>query len=288
MKNLTKRLTTAGVFIPLLVFIIYMGGIYYLILVLVFTVLGLNEFYTIMKTRGYNPWKVLGMIGGGLLVAGTFILDSYFLNIYFTLLILSILVAQLFRRELEVSISRISVTLFGILYPAWLLSHAVLLRNLTIENPGSLHLFNLLSWGKNTLGISLVLFTLAATFMNDTGAYFIGRKWGKNKLARRVSPNKTVEGLVGGIIFTIITCILMRYILSLSLDYINLIVLALVLSLSALLGDLVESMLKREVDIKDSGNIFPGHGGILDRADSLLFTLPIAYYYLKTYYMFKS
>ncbi|MBC1521132.1 phosphatidate cytidylyltransferase [Listeria aquatica] len=124
-------------------------------------------------------------------------------------------------------------------------------------------------------GLYYVLFALLIVWSTDTGAYFIGRQFGKHKLAPHVSPNKTVEGFIGGIVSAIIIAGGFFYLMNLS-GNIGLVILALiVLSIFGQLGDLVESALKRFYGVKDSGKILPGHGGILDRFDSLLFVLPL-------------
>mgnify|MGYP001078647984 CR=1 FL=1 len=123
----------------------------------------------------------------------------------------------------------------------------------------------------NHLCLSLVL--LAAIWINDTMAYITGSLIGKHKLIERISPGKTWEGFLGGLIFTIATILIINQIFF-EFDVISLVIIALVIVLSGTIGDLLESKLKREAGVKDSGNIIPGHGGILDRIDSLLVAAP--------------
>mgnify|MGYP005995723545 CR=1 FL=1 len=115
---------------------------------------------------------------------------------------------------------------------------------------------------------------------NDTGAYLVGKQFGKNKLAPKISPNKTIEGLLGGIALAIITGIVSSYFID-GLSYLNAIFLAILISFSSTIGDLFESVLKRRADVKDSGKLFIGHGGFLDRFDSVLFAAPVATLYIK-------
>lgn len=127
-------------------------------------------------------------------------------------------------------------------------------------------------------GIEYVIFALLVIWMTDTGAYFIGRKIGKRKLWPDISPNKTIEGFVGGILSAVVFACLFQAIYPITSSYLILIGVTIVASIIGQLGDLVESALKRHYDVKDSGTILPGHGGILDRFDSLLFVLPLLHF----------
>lgn len=127
-------------------------------------------------------------------------------------------------------------------------------------------------------GIEFIIYALLVIWMTDTGAYFVGRKIGKRKLWPDISPNKTIEGFVGGIIFAIIFACILQIFVPIASSFIYLIVVTIVASIIGQLGDLVESALKRHYDVKDSGNILPGHGGVLDRFDSLLFVLPLLHF----------
>lgn len=127
-------------------------------------------------------------------------------------------------------------------------------------------------------GIEFVVYALIVIWMTDTGAYFIGRKIGKRKLWPEISPNKTVEGFLGGIFSAILFACIFQYFVPVANSYIILIIVTVVASIAGQLGDLVESALKRHYDVKDSGKLLPGHGGILDRFDSLLFVLPLLHF----------
>ena len=125
-------------------------------------------------------------------------------------------------------------------------------------------------------GLAFIIFALLVIWVTDSGAYFTGRKFGKNKLWPEISPNKTIEGCVGGIVLAVIAAIIMHFIAPFEGKSIGLLVIVtIVASIFGQMGDLVESAIKRHYGVKDSGNILPGHGGILDRFDSLLFVLPL-------------
>lgn len=129
-------------------------------------------------------------------------------------------------------------------------------------------------------GLTLILYSLFITWATDSGAYFIGRALGKRKLWPEISPNKTVEGFIGGIVCALIVGILFSLFSNIPASMLKLIIITAVLSVFGQMGDLVESALKRHYDVKDSGRILPGHGGILDRFDSLLFVWPLISYLL--------
>jgi phosphatidate cytidylyltransferase len=151
--------------------------------------------------------------------------------------------------------------IFGVLYVGLLLSHYILLRNL--EN-----------------GVALVFFVILVTWLSDTGGFFVGKTWGKHPLASRLSPKKTIEGLLGGVLFSVVGAILSQLTFAPFFSLGQCVMLGGGLALLGALGDLAESAIKRSVSVKDSGTIIPGHGGVLDRVDSLLFTGPAMYYYV--------
>ncbi|MBW1867589.1 MAG: phosphatidate cytidylyltransferase [Deltaproteobacteria bacterium] len=128
-----------------------------------------------------------------------------------------------------------------------------------------------------TEGVAWTFTVIAVIFMGDTGAYYAGRQYGKRKLCPSVSPGKTVEGALGGLATNVLVGIICKFVFALSLPWVGVIPFFMVIGAAGQLGDLFESIFKRSANIKDSGNILPGHGGILDRIDALLFALPVAY-----------
>lgn len=124
-------------------------------------------------------------------------------------------------------------------------------------------------------GIAFIIFALLIVWVTDSGAYFTGRKLGKRKLWPEISPNKTIEGFVGGIVLAVIAAVIMQLMTPFDVSWFVLLIVVVVSSIFGQMGDLVESAIKRNYDVKDSGTILPGHGGILDRFDSLLFVLPL-------------
>ena len=151
--------------------------------------------------------------------------------------------------------------IFGVLYVGLFLGHYILLRNL--EN-----------------GVALVFFVILVTWLSDTGGFFVGKTLGKHPLASSLSPKKTIEGLLGGVLFSVVGAILSQFTFVPFFSLGQCVMLGVGLALFGALGDLAESAIKRSVSAKDSGTIIPGHGGVLDRVDSLLFTGPAMYYYV--------
>jgi phosphatidate cytidylyltransferase len=166
---------------------------------------------------------------------------------------------QFRRRENSGIIADISTTIFGILYVSWFLSFLIKIR----------YLAN---------GIRFFVFILLITKLGDIGAYFIGTRFGKTPLIPRISPKKSVEGAMGGLIFSLLGALASRPFSN--LPYAPLVFIGIFLGLLGQLGDLSESLMKRDCQVKDSGNIIPGMGGVLDLIDSLLFTAPVFYFYM--------
>ena len=179
--------------------------------------------------------------------------------LFILLAIIFLILMQFKRRQSSGTIVGISTTVFGILYISWFFSFLVKIRYLGA-------------------GLGLLASVLLITKSCDIGAYLIGSRFGKTRMVSRISPNKTVEGAIGGMFFSIFSALACRPFLGFS--YLHLIVLGIGISLLAQLGDLSESLIKRDCEVKDSGNIFPGMGGILDEIDSLLFTAPAFYFYM--------
>lgn len=167
-----------------------------------------------------------------------------------------------------------------------LLIYTVVVKNRFTFDHASFALFGALYVGigfyyfieTRAAGIEYVIFALLIVWVTDSGAYFIGRKIGKRKLWPDISPNKTIEGFVGGILSAVIFTCIFQAIYPIASSYLILIGVTIIASVVGQLGDLVESAIKRHYNVKDSGNILPGHGGILDRFDSLLFVLPLLHF----------
>ncbi len=223
--------------------------------------LALFEFYRLCFGARSHSWLIgIGLTGFAALILGTHRPDIIVPTILATLVCI-ISVPLLTRSPLEQSLRDGAMTLFGVLY-----------LSLTL---GTLSMTRLLP-----LGEWLIFFLLLVTWASDTGAYLVGTLCGRHRLAPKISPKKTVEGLVGGLIAAIIAGYAARWWFLPELSGLDCLILATLLTITGLWGDLTESAMKRSVGMKDSGGILPGHGGMLDRLDSLLFTAPVFYYYV--------
>ena len=282
-KNLIQRIITGTIFIIVLVGCIMwnawsMAGLFLLI-----TILGLNEFYGLAEKANVQPQKFLGLTSGILIILIAFLQKAY-PNPFGILLLLPILFlpffAELFRKK-ENPFANIGWTILGVLYIAF--PFALLVFAFT---PGKILMATHADKGyipyewipQYDYRPLLTIFVLI--WISDTMAYVCGRFFGKHKLWERISPKKTWEGFIGGFIFTVVAGgMIANWILYNRHDYsqeLKWICVAAVISVSGMLGDLVESLFKRSINVKDSGTILPGHGGILDRFDALLLATPFA------------
>jgi phosphatidate cytidylyltransferase len=282
MSNFWQRILTAAVAVPILYAIFRIGGVLYLLFIMALILVGQLEFGKLLRSRNYPEQKILGMVFSLLLAVAAYMGYFYFM-MAFTGAVVLVLVFELRRGRDGEKVVRAGITLFGIIYLGWLLGHAVLLRNIGDIKPVSEFALN--AQGLKDPGFFFIFFTVACTFLNDTGAYFTGLRFGKRKLAPDISPGQTIEGTIGGIIACILTGIIVNYGFGSPLNSDWTILFSLLIAVSAVFGDLVESAIKRGAGIKDTGDIVPGHGGVLDRFDSLIFVFPISYYFVLVYYI---
>ena len=271
---LIKRVLSAVIFVPAIAVLVWLHPISFLVLVCVITMLILIEFYQLADSIGANIFKSLGVILCLLFPILAYISNengiSSFLPSWFnteTIIYISIFVAilyQVIKRDTNAALLTISTFFLGIVYVGWMLGrHLVLVRQMTN-------------------GIELAFLFIAIVWLGDTGAYATGRLLGQHKLIPAISPGKTVEGSIGGLLFGILGGIAIKYAFSVKdIALHHVIILGLLLGIIGQIGDLGESLLKRNADKKDSGNLIPGHGGLLDRCDSMILTAPVFYYYLK-------
>ncbi len=267
--GIVPRVAVTLVGVPCLFIITWRGGLYFLLLVNLIIVLGLREFYLLLAAKGYRPYKVLGTICA-LAVSLYLYRGGAADSLIMTLALLAIMIGELFRKDMARSMNHIAVTLLGVLYVGWLGSHLIMLRELPQELGVD-----------DRIGAELIFYAAVVTWAGDTLAYVVGIAVGRRKLLPRVSPKKTVEGAIGGLIGsaaagTVCALTFMPFLTPLAGG-----VLGGCAGLLGQVGDLVESLLKRDAGIKDSAELIPGHGGVLDRFDSLLFVGPLLYYYFR-------
>ena len=254
-----KERVLSGLILAPLLIIVFLGGWPLLIGCILLSIFGLKEFYNGFSKLGIKPNYMLGYISIPLLYMITFFKDQANLNMLwlFAMTICSLIyLFNITDRKLEDAMA----TILGIVYVVFFLFHVILIENIPNFAP-------------------MIWLVLLIAFGTDTMAYFSGYLFGKHKLCPNISPKKTVEGAIGGIIGSVLFCGIFGYFLF--HDYlIHCLVLGFLGSMIAQLGDLTASIFKRKMGIKDYGNLIPGHGGILDRFDSVLFTGPFVYYYI--------
>jgi phosphatidate cytidylyltransferase len=279
------RIASAAVGIPLGILIVFgWGGVMLAPVVGLLAIIGVHEFYRGARRQGSEPLVWLGSAACFLIVmCACYPLDSGRLRVFSLVLALFLitgLLVELFRPQ-RAPIRNVGTTVLGVVYVGWLLSFFVSLRYLTGQGtpfePPIAHIG--LPWlDIGSYGAWLVLFLLLITWACDSGAYFTGRFLGKHKLAPSLSPGKTIEGLFGGLTGATVISLLTGGWVGFSIP--ERVVIGLILGLLSVIGDLAESAMKREVGIKDFGAIMPGHGGVLDRLDSLLFAAPALYFFV--------
>ncbi len=266
---LKKRVITALWGIPLVVAAVWFGTPlpWFVILAAVMGMLAIFEFYRITGVFKSIPLAVFGMVWTLLFIIRPYYPDQLQLHILLVSAVTLSLIMLVFLPKKEGLFSSWAWMLGGMLYVGWLLSYLVALR----LGPGTAAFPD--------AGRDFVLLALFATFGSDTAAYFIGKAVGKHKLAPQISPGKTWEGAIAGVIGGIIISLLFTFNSpwQLPLNWWQAILLGIAISVFGQLGDLAESLLKRNCEVKDSGGLMPGHGGILDRMDSVLFAGVVVY-----------
>lgn len=283
MKDLGARLAVAAVGIPAVLALLYFGGWVLGAPLAVVAVLGAGEVYRFAELKGVRPFSWVGMpVAGALVVAAVARPDfaawaPWALALLGSLAVASLKMGLMARGPGQSPLGAVSVTVFGALYSGLSVAFIPLLHGMPAR------------WGWSGIppspwvGLAVVAFPLAATWIGDGAAYFAGTAWGRKKLFPTVSPGKSWVGAYAGVLGAALAAVgwflAVRPLLP-GLPIGGLLAaagLGAFLGMAAIMGDLAESLLKREAGLKDSGRLFPGHGGILDRLDALTFTLPSAY-----------
>ncbi|MCK8823516.1 phosphatidate cytidylyltransferase [Fuchsiella alkaliacetigena] len=268
---LNKRFLSAVIGTFCVFLILRAGGILLLITVGFLIRFGLDEFFQFAEAKGAKPNKTWGLIGSLVLLLVVYLKSNNFVLPISTSSVVIVFLYLLLLKNLFISskegtsaIFDSATTILGVLYIGGFFSYFILIYNFTFSG--------------EQLGEILIWIPIISSWMTDTFAYLVGMKFGKHSLAPQVSPNKTIEGAVGGVVGSVIGVLVYGSLLPLTIK--ERVILGVILSVASQLGDLVESSLKRDAEIKDSGDLIPGHGGLLDRFDSLLFALPTFYYLL--------
>ncbi|MBI4547794.1 MAG: phosphatidate cytidylyltransferase [Ignavibacteriae bacterium] len=309
MSNLTQRILTAVVAIPVIALICLVGGIYFFAFVALTSALALAEFYKLAQAKGAKPLIALGIVCGffinlsflhaklqtfltrifeaqGIAIPFPSQAQLFLITIIVTIIVISL--RELFRHD-GPALFNLSSTLMGILSVSVFFGTFIGVRELfaPLDFPMLRYFPNESSfmdqekiqqvyrWGGYTT-ISI----FATIWISDSAAFHVGTLFGKHKLFPRVSPNKSWEGAIIGFVFALLTAVAAKYLV---LEYLPLgsaIIIGIIVGVFGQLGDLIESLFKRDAGVKDSSNLIPGHGGVLDRFDSLLLVSPLVYLYL--------
>lgn len=278
LSETAKRVAVAAVGIPVAVGAVYMGGFVLGGLLALAAVLAVLEFFRMSERKAARPLTYLGAAGAG----GMVLLAASYPEAgpggggfawLLALFVIATVAGAIWVRGVEGEpLLSVSTTVFGALYTGGLLSYGLFLRHLPPVAD---------AWH----GTALVFAPVLLTWTSDTFAYFVGRAFGRRKLIPRVSPGKTVEGSLGALVGTVAVAVGYSFVLSGFSSYrmgvAEAVAFGVLMSVAAQVGDLAESLLKRDAGVKDSGTLLPGHGGALDRFDSLLFTLPLAYLFFR-------
>ncbi len=261
---LYKRVISGLLFLPIFYLVAWkLPPVYFASLVIAAVVVGLHEFYRFAQARGHHPEVGLGMVLGALVVLEFYSPFSPGGKLFiFTVTMLGIMIVRLFSsRPVDSALEDVAYTILGVFYVALLFSYQIVIR-----------------LGEN--GKQWLVFLYFIIWASDIGAYSIGIPFGRHRLYEKVSPKKSLEGLAGALVASAAMALLCRIWFMPPITMIEAVGLALLLAIVGTIGDLVESLFKRAAGVKDSGIIIPGHGGILDRMDSMLFAAPVLYYYL--------
>ncbi|MBT8335067.1 MAG: phosphatidate cytidylyltransferase [Gemmatimonadetes bacterium] len=281
--ELPRRLAVAVVGIPVVLGALHVGGWVLGVLVALAAALGAHEFFSLARARGAHPFVVPGMVASSAVVLAAVAqprvdVVGAWAAVGLVVLALVLLGASVWRRWPEgTPLDDVGATVLGVLYTGGALAFVPLLRGLPEALGGS---------ADGLIGASFVLLPLLTTWAGDSAAYFVGSAIGRRKLAPHASPGKSIEGAIAGLVGSVVAAVVVLAWAEGALPGVAPSAavaagLGVTLGVAAQIGDLAESVLKRQAGVKDSGKILPGHGGVLDRLDALLFAFPLAYLLLR-------
>jgi len=277
-----KRILTAAVALPILLYTVWSKSPFpFVALALLVVLIALFEFYNLARATGVRTQRGLGYVAA-VAIVGCFVVGNLeWIAAALVLLTLASLARRILQGgELIDCLASVSVTVFGVAYVALLGGSLVGVR----MGPGVRMGSGLRIVDDAGYSSKLLTMFFAMVILTDTGAYYVGRAIGRHKLAPGISPGKTIEGSVGGFLFAVAAGAICRMTFFREVPLVDALVLGAAIGIISQIGDLAESMLKRGAGVKDSGTLLPGHGGILDRIDSVLFCAPILYFYSRLFF----
>ncbi len=271
---LLPRFLTTLVGVPVLLLSIWWGQLPFFILILGIAILGLHEFYSLAEEADWPVSKKVGLISGFILMVSIALFGTrlgwetparseiFFSPAVISLLLVAHMLQHLLAKDREHAFINIAITWLGLFYVVWTLAHLLLIRDL------------------RPLGMEYTVFLFLVTWVLDVAAYLGGMKFGKHRLSHNISPKKTWEGALIGSAAAMVTAFLCALIFLRDLGFGQIFIMGAMVTVLSQVSDFSESLFKRNVQVKDSGTLLPGHGGILDRFDSFLLTAPLYYYTL--------
>lgn len=268
-RNATRMLTGL-VLGTIAIACIMAGGLALMSLLLLVVYFGSREYVKILNNKGFYPSLKIIFVSEAFLAGIAYFHRFDLVALALTLCTLGSFMWVLFRGR-QPYIANVATTILGFVYCGWFPLHLMFLRDL--------------SSARFTDGLGFVIMMFTAILLTDIGCYYAGSKFGKHKLAPVISPNKTIEGSIGGSICAIIGALIVGSYLG--LEWYMSVIAGLLCTIFAQIGDLCESLIKRDAGVKDSGDLLPGHGGFLDRTDSFIFTIPVMYYFCQ-YFIFTN
>ncbi|MBR2429852.1 phosphatidate cytidylyltransferase [bacterium] len=267
---MTRRVVTSFVIGFPALFAIIFGGLWLAALVFIIVFFASKEYTEILRNKGFLPSLKIMLTSSLIFGALAYFNKFNLIPLALTLSALMAFMWVLFRGR-QPYIANVATTLLGFVYCGWFPLHLLFLRNMGDNIDG---------WFiPDPLGAGYCVLILFAVLVTDTFCYFVGCKWGKHKLSPVISPNKTIEGSLGGTFMCMVFSLGIG--IAIGLPWYHAMILGLLIAVFAQIGDLCESMIKRDAGVKDSSNVLPGHGGFLDRCDSYILTIPVVYYYLQ-------
>jgi phosphatidate cytidylyltransferase len=273
-RVLAARVLVGVIFVPVILLIANVGGIVFALFVTAIAAFGSYEFFRMFARRGRNPSMPVGVAGSICICLSFHLGAGQWAPLVMTGFVLVVLIERLVRQDRDAYLTNVGTTVLGMVYVGWLLGYFIALRN--AENSPAFG-----SGGGGSVGRDLVFLVLAVTWSYDTLAYIAGTFLGRHRFFSRISPSKTIEGTLVGLGGAVAAALISSVTFISFLSIRQGVVLGLLLGVFAQAGDLVESIMKRSTGTKDSSHMIPGHGGVLDRFDSLIFTGPAAYLFLR-------
>ncbi len=256
-----RRIISGAVLIPIVSIPAYFGGPLYFGLILATASLAAYEYDELMRHGGYRPERLWGFVFIVLLLADAAFPGKQIMQSGLPLFVMLTLAYPLLAKDMSAALLNWALTLAGALYIGGLLAQVLVLRQI------------------EPIGLPLSAMVAFATWVTDTGAYFVGTRFGRRQFAPRISPSKSWEGAIGGGVIGGVVGVLWGYFTLPTIPIYHLMILNVLIVAAGMLGDLAESLIKRAVGAKDSGGLIPGHGGVLDRIDSMMFAFPTALLY---------